>query len=122
MNSTRNLGIAIVLSSLVAAACAQQSLTRAEVAAETRAATAAGCIPHGDLDIAPCNGGPDDHPAVEARSTLTRAQVKAELAKAEAAGDVEVGDSSEAPAEEDPAAAPDAAQRVRDGEPAYAAN
>ncbi len=116
MNKTRTLALTLVLSSIAGVAFAQQAPTRAEVVAQTRAAQSAGCIPHGDLDISACKGGPDDHPA----PGLTRAQVRAELAQAVRDGDIPVGDEGHTLAELFPQKY--AAQRVRDGESAYAMN
>ena len=107
MNSKRLLGLSLLLATAMSAVGAQ-GLTRDEVAADTRAAQAAGAIPHGDLDISSANRGADIHPALSASAGLTRAAVKAELAQAVAAGQVTVGDDDRTLAQINPSHYPQA--------------
>jgi hypothetical protein len=109
MNTTRIFGLTFAIASLFAGvANAQDGLTRAQVAAETRAAQKAGAIPHGDLDVSSLNPSGDIHPAEHAASTLTRAQVKAEYAQAVADGSLEVGDTGQTAAQINPSRYPHA--------------
>jgi hypothetical protein len=92
MNKNPLLGLTLAISALAGAAQAQDGPTRTQVVAETRAAQAAGAIPHGDLDISSSNPRGDIHPAQSALSTLSRAQVKTELTEAITDGTIPLGE------------------------------
>jgi len=121
MPQPRLLALSFALFSALGATAAQaqdsDSLTRAQVVTELRAAQATGDVPHGDLDISARNGGPDDNaarvvasartpargdPQSLAGAGLTRAQVIAELHAAERLGEMPFGDTGRTMAEQFP--------------------
>ena len=98
----------------------KSTLTRAQVKAELARAVAAGDVEIGDSGETLAEEEPARYPHPASNPGLTRAQVRAELAQAIRDGDIPVGDEGRTLAERFPQKY--AAQRLRDGEAAYAAH